>query len=72
MPGKVHLDEAFTAQRLMDVSQRRIPVLRLASHFRFSLVTAADSFLLLGDGQQLRLGKLRAQNYQLPRRAPSP
>jgi CHAT domain-containing protein len=65
----VHLDEAFTAQRLMDVdvdvSERRFPVLHLASHFRFSLGTAANSFLL-GDGQQLTLGELTAQKYQLP------
>jgi CHAT domain-containing protein len=37
-------------------------VLRLASHFRFSPGTEANSFLLLGDGQQLTLGELRAQN----------
>ena len=64
LPGEVHLDEAFTAQRLQDVSQRRFPVLHLASHFRFSPGTEANSFLLLGDGQQLTLGELRAQNYR--------
>lgn len=64
LPGEVHLDEAFTAQRLKDVSQRRFPVLHVASHFRFSPGTEANSFLLLGDGQQLSLGELRAQNYR--------
>jgi hypothetical protein len=64
LPGEVHLDEAFTAQRLQDVSQRKFPVLHLASHFRFSPGTEANSFLLLGDGQQLTLGELRAQNYR--------
>ncbi len=61
----MHLDEAFTAQRLKNVSQRRFPVVHVASHFRFSLGTAANSFLL-GDGQQLTLGELTAQKYQLP------
>ena len=64
LPGEVYLDQAFTAQRLKDVSQRRFPVLHLASHFRFSPGTEANSFLLLGDGQQLTLGDLRTQNYR--------
>ena len=64
LPGEVHLDEAFTAQRLKDVSQRHFSVLHIASHFRFSPGTEANSFLLLGDGQQLTLGELRTQNYR--------
>ena len=64
LPGEVHLDEAFTAQRLRDVSQRRFPVLHVASHFRFSPGTEVNSFLLLGDGQQLSLGELRTHNYR--------
>ena len=64
MPGEVHLDEAFTAQRLQDVSQRKFPVLHLASHFRFSPGTEVNSFLLLGDGQQLTLGDIRTQNFR--------
>lgn len=64
LPGEVHLDEAFTALRLRDVSQRRFPVLHIASHFRFSPGTEANSFLLLGDGQQLTLGDIRTQDYR--------
>ena len=64
MPGKVHLDEAFTAQWLKDVSQRRFPVVHVASHFRFSPGAGANSFLLLGDGRQPTLGELRAQNHR--------
>ncbi len=64
LPGEVHLDEAFTAQRLKDVSQRRFPVVHVASHFRFSPGTEVNSFLLLGDGTRLTLGDIRTQNYR--------
>jgi CHAT domain-containing protein len=64
LPGEVHLDEAFTAQRLKEVSQRRFPVVHVASHFQFSPGTEINSFLLLGDGTQLTLGDIRTQNYR--------
>jgi CHAT domain-containing protein len=64
LPGEVHLDKAFTAQRLKDVSQRRFPVVHVASHFQFSPGTEVNSFLLLGDGTQLTLGDIRTQNYR--------
>jgi len=38
--------------------------MHLASHFRFSPGTEANSFLLLGDGQQLTLGEMRQQNLR--------
>ena len=64
LPVEVHLDEAFTALRLKDVSQRSFQLLHVASHFRFSPGTEVNSFLLLGDGQQLTLGDIRTQNYR--------
>jgi CHAT domain-containing protein/lipopolysaccharide biosynthesis regulator YciM len=64
LPGEVHLDEAFTAVRLKDVSQRSFQLLHVASHFRFSPGTEVNSFLLLGDGLQLTLGDIRTQNYR--------
>ena len=64
MPGEVYLDEAFTAARLRNVSQRKFPLMHVASHFRFSPGTEANSFLLLGDGERLTLGDLRTQNYR--------
>ncbi len=64
MPGEVYLDDAFTALRLRDVSQRQFPVLHVASHFRFSPGTEVNSFLLLGDGARLTLGDIRTQNYR--------
>jgi len=64
MPGEVHLDEQFTARRLVEVSRGGFGVLHLASHFRFSPGTEANSFLLLGDGQQLTLGEMRQKNLR--------
>lgn len=64
LPGKVYLDGAFTARRLHDVSKRNFQLLHVASHFRFSPGTEVNSFLLLGDGQQLTLGDIRTQNYR--------
>lgn len=64
LPGEVHLDEAFTALRLKEVSKRPFQLLHIASHFRFSPGTEVNSFLLLGDGQQLTLGDIRTQNYR--------
>jgi CHAT domain-containing protein len=64
LPGEIHLDEAFTAQRFKDVSQRQFQLMHVASHFRFSPGTEINSFLLLGDGQQLTLGDIRTQNYR--------
>ena len=64
LPGEVHLDQAFSAARLKDVSQRPFQLLHVASHFRFSPGTEVNSFLLLGDGQRLTLGDIRTQNYR--------
>jgi len=64
MPGEVHLDEQFTARKLMEVSRAGFSVMHLASHFRFSPGTEANSFLLLGDGQQLTLGEMRQKNLR--------
>jgi len=64
LPGEVHLDMAFSAARLKDVSQRPFQLLHVASHFRFSPGTEVNSFLLLGDGQQLTLGDIRTQNFR--------
>jgi CHAT domain-containing protein len=64
LPGEVYLDEAFSAARLKDVSQRKFQLLHVASHFQFSPGTEVNSFLLLGDGQQLTLGEIRTQNYR--------
>ncbi len=38
--------------------------MHIASHFRFSPGTEANSFLLLGDGTELSLGEIREKNYR--------
>jgi CHAT domain-containing protein/tetratricopeptide (TPR) repeat protein len=63
-PGELYLDEAFNAERLRDVGKRKFELLHVASHFQFSPGTESNSFLLLGDGQQLSLGDIRTQNYR--------
>ena len=69
LPGEVHLDEAFTAQRLKDVSQRRFQVANVASPFPFSPGTEMNAFLL-GDGSPLTLGDIRTQSIA-PTSAPA-
>jgi CHAT domain-containing protein len=64
IPGEIYLDDAFTAKRLKDVSQRSFPLVHVASHFRFSPGTEINSFLLLGNGKRLTLGDIRAENYR--------
>lgn len=64
LDGEVYLDDAFTAERLRNVGQRKFELMHVASHFRFSPGTEVNSFLLLGDGQHLTLGDIRTQNYR--------
>ena len=62
--GEVYLDDAFTALTFKNVAARPFQLLHVASHFQFSPGTEVNSFLLLGDGQQLTLGDIRTQNYR--------
>ena len=64
LPGEIHLDEAFTAQRFKTAGAGNFTLMHVASHFRFSPGTEVNSFLLLGDGSQLTLGDIRTQNYR--------
>ena len=57
--GEVHLDEAFTEERLQAGLAQKFPVLHIASHFKFAAGTEADSFLLMGDGSKLSLQDVR-------------
>jgi len=59
LPGEIYLDEAFTAKRLGDTLAARYPLVHIASHFKFTPGTEADSFLLLGDGSRLTLKEMR-------------
>jgi CHAT domain-containing protein len=63
--GEVYLDDAFTAQRFKDTAASVFQLVHVASHFQFSAGgTEANSFLLLGDGQELTLSDIRMNNYR--------
>jgi CHAT domain-containing protein/Tfp pilus assembly protein PilF len=64
LPGELHLDDAFTANRLRAALDKAYPVLHLASHFKFQPGTEANSFLLLGDGKHLSLKDLKEDDYR--------
>ncbi len=61
--GEVHFDEAFTAERMRAALSARIPLIHVASHFKFNPGTEVDSFLVLGDGSRLSLRELRESGY---------
>jgi CHAT domain-containing protein len=64
MPGKVYLDEQFTAARLAESLLKPEPVLHIASHFAFRPGTDADSFLVLGDGSRMTLQEMRERRLR--------
>jgi CHAT domain-containing protein len=65
LPGEVHLDSAFDAATLSAALKRKPPVLHIASHFRFTPGTEADSFLLIGGGARLSLAEFRRGDFPL-------
>jgi len=65
LPGEIHLDEAFTVERLSDLLDQGYPVVHLASHFVFRPGVDSDSFLLLGAGQRLSLAEFRTGDFSL-------
>ncbi|MBK1730879.1 hypothetical protein CKO41_03485 [Thiococcus pfennigii] len=62
-PGVVFVDQAFTAQRLQRVLNGDYQVVHLASHFHFAPGTAAESYLLTGDGERLDLQRMKLGRY---------
>jgi CHAT domain-containing protein/tetratricopeptide (TPR) repeat protein len=63
LPGKIALDNAFTAESFRAGLRQRFPLVHVASHFQFQPGNDTDSFLLLGDGSQLTLAQIKtAQN----------
>ena len=63
-PGDRFLDQQFNEGRLRSVTREPYQLLHIASHFAFSPGTEANSFLLLGDGSHLTLGKLRTGDWK--------
>ena len=59
LPGRIHLDEAFTDTALRTALHERYPVVHIASHFQLHPGDDTASFLLLGDGSHLPLAQLK-------------
>ncbi|HLM56703.1 MAG TPA: CHAT domain-containing protein [Pyrinomonadaceae bacterium] len=59
LPGKISLDEAFTADAFKTALRQRFPLVHVASHFQFQPGNETDSFLLLGDGSRLSLAQIK-------------
>lgn len=66
LPGIVALDQAFTTTRLRGALQQSYPAVHVASHFVFRPGAVDESFLLIGGGERITLGTLRAPDYALP------
>lgn len=59
--GKPRFDEAFTDKNLAKALSSKPQILHIASHFRFRPGNEANSYLLLGNGDDLTLDQLRSQ-----------
>jgi CHAT domain-containing protein/Flp pilus assembly protein TadD len=57
--GKIFLDESFTEETFFSQLRQRYPVVHIASHFQFQPGNVNNSFLLLGNGEELSLAKIR-------------
>jgi CHAT domain-containing protein len=55
MTGQILLDDAFNEQALRSGLSQRIPVVQVASHFKFTPGPMSESYLLMGDGLKLSL-----------------
>ena len=64
LPGRIFLDEAFTASSLGAASRAATPVVHVASHFVLQPGRALESYLLLGNGARLSLGQFEAQGVR--------
>jgi CHAT domain-containing protein len=61
-PGVVHLDEAFTEGSFAKALKAH-PVVHVASHFVFNPAQGLRSHLLLGDGHELTLDRMRDLSF---------
>jgi CHAT domain-containing protein len=67
VPGVEYLDEAFTRARLEQGLALGLPIMHIASHFRFAPGSDEASFLVLGDGSHLSLRALREEEFRFDR-----
>jgi CHAT domain-containing protein len=59
LEGRVLLDEQFTQAAFRTALREGLPVVHIATHFKFQPGNETDSFLLLGDGSRMTLAQLR-------------
>lgn len=57
--GKVFLDESFTEETFFSQLRQRYSVVHIASHFQFQPGNVTNSFLLLGNGEELSLARIK-------------
>jgi len=66
LPGRIYMDEFFTLDTFQEaVGLQQVPVIHIASHFKFQPGDIDTSFLLLGDGQELTLEMLDKKDLDL-------
>lgn len=65
LPGYVYMDESFTLDTFQEAVFLQVPVIHIASHFKFQPGDVDTSFLLLGDGQELTLKMLDEKDFDL-------
>ncbi|MEM8577103.1 MAG: CHAT domain-containing protein [Pseudomonadota bacterium] len=65
LEGQSALDEGFDARALRKVLRNPPELLHIASHFALAPGQIDDSFLLLGDGSELRLSEFGTRRFNL-------
>ncbi|KPA18028.1 conserved hypothetical protein, secreted [Candidatus Magnetomorum sp. HK-1] len=65
LPGNVYMDTSFTLDSFQEAVFLQVPVIHIASHFKFQPGDVDTSFLLLGDGQMLTLKMLDENDFDL-------
>jgi len=63
VPGVIYLNENFTYRRIGSALAQNYPVLHLASHFELNPGRAENSYLVLGDGTELSLARIREDRH---------
>ncbi len=63
LPGVIYLNDAFTSHRVKSVLEKKYPVMHIASHFELNPGAAESSYLVLGDGMELTLAQIQADEY---------
>jgi CHAT domain-containing protein/Flp pilus assembly protein TadD len=63
LKGITYFNQDFDADTMLDVLDEGYPVMHIASHFEFKLGTDQNSFLLLGNGEELTLAQIEEEDY---------